>query len=70
MYKDIEKLKFHIFTDSLDDWTKTEEEAMLLIEDLKSQGYENFRVYTCEWNEEEGIYNDIDCILSIGNFPQ
>jgi hypothetical protein len=69
MYKDLEENKYHCFTDNNDDWVKSNEDVKHCIESWKKEGYTNFRVYTCEWNEEEGIYDDIDCIYSKGEFP-
>jgi hypothetical protein len=69
MYKDKEKLKFHVFTDNKDDWKKTEKETRTLIRRWRKEGFKNFRVYTCVWNATEGIYDDVDCIYAIGSFP-
>ena len=69
MYRDIEKLKFHCFTDGRDEWFATEAEVKDCIKLWKKDGFTNLRVYTCEFNAEEGIYEDVDCILSRGAFP-
>ena len=69
MYKDKEKLKFHVFTDEKDDWFKTKNECNEWIKSYKKEGYADFRIWTCEWNKEEGIYDDVDCIYSKGTFP-
>jgi predicted MPP superfamily phosphohydrolase len=69
MYKDKEKLKFHVFTDNHDDWKQTEREVKDTIKQWRKDGYKNFRIYTCEWNAVEGIYDDVDCIYTTGNFP-
>ena len=69
MYEDKEKFKFHVFTDGKDEWFQTETECRVCAKTWIKEGYTNIRIYICEWNEEEGIYDDVDCIYSKGTFP-
>lgn len=69
MYEDIEQFKFHCFTDNKDEWAKTKAEVKQIYKQWKAEGYNNLRVYNCIWDEVEGIYNDVDCIYSTGDFP-
>ena len=69
MYKDKEKLKFHCFTDNKDEWVSSLAELIDVIKCWHKEGYDNIRVYTCDWNSEEGIYDDVDCVMSAGSFP-
>ena len=68
-YKNIEKLKYHVFSDGVDELVKTQKEARRIIKEWEKEGYYNFRVYSCEWNEIDGTYDDVDCILSTGSYP-
>jgi len=69
MYKDKEKLKFHVSTDNSDDWMRTKQEARDAIKRWRAVGHKSFRIYTCKWNVVEGVYDDVDCIYTTGNFP-
>ena len=69
MYEDKEKLKFHVFTNNTDEWIRTEQEAKDIIKQWRKDGHNAFRIYSCEWNAVEGIYDDVDCIYSVGGFP-
>ena len=63
------KCKFHCFTDNRNEWVKTRLEVAKILKLWKKEGFNNFRVYTCKWDKIEGIYEDIDCIFSIGYYP-
>lgn len=70
MYKKPCKQMYHVFTDGYDNWFKTLKEAKKAIEQLKLEGHENLRIYKeTNWDNQEGIFTDEDCIYSIGNFP-
>lgn len=70
MYKQKVKEQFHIFTDNKDNYTDTNKEAMEYVKHLIKEGYENIRVYhQTEWDEENGIFEDGDCIYSLGEYP-
>jgi len=69
VYKDIEKLKFHVFTTGKDEYTKTEAEAKQIINQWREEGLQNFRIYSCHWEPVEGIYEDIEGVYFSGSFP-
>lgn len=70
MYKQHCKEQFHIFSDNIDDYTDTNKQAMEMVKSLLKEGYDNIRIYhQTEWNKEEGIFEDGDCIYSLGSFP-
>ena len=69
MYEDIEKFKYHCFTDNKDEWAKDNKAVKEIVRAWKIEGYTNFRIYNCIWEEVEGIYNDVDCIYSTGDYP-
>lgn len=69
--QEVEEL-FHVFTDGEDEYVETEKEARLIAKRwLKEYGrYANIRIYhQTEWNAEEGIFEDGDCIYSRGSYP-
>ena len=69
MYNNIEQLQYHVFTDNNDEWAKTMNEVKEIVNKWKKDGFTNFRVWSCEWNDTEGIYDDVDCLYSVGTFP-
>lgn len=62
---------FHVFTDGEDEWVATKKEAMLIAKDiLKEDKTANVRIYhETEWDENNGIFDDGECIYSKGEYP-
>ena len=69
MYKDKEKFKFHIFTNNQDEYTQTKREAMKIYRKWIRDDIKDIRIYTCKFNAEDGVCDDVDCIYTTGNFP-
>lgn len=68
-YKQLNKELFHVFTDGKDEWLTTKTKALKLGREWAKE-YGCARVYhETEWNENEGIFEDGDCIYSKGSFP-
>lgn len=66
------EVQYHIFTDGSDDYVIGESVEMVLamVQELIDEGYENIRVYKdTEWNDEDGVFLDGDCIFSLGSWP-
>ena len=59
---------YHIFSDNRDEWIRDRTEADELYDYWLSE-YGSTRLYSCEYNEAEDIYDDIDCLRSNGDFP-
>jgi hypothetical protein len=61
---------YHVFTNGYDDYLTDPEEVIKAVSRLMEDGHEEIRVYKqTEWNEMEGIFEDGDCIFSLGDFP-
>jgi len=70
IYKQPQKCEYHIFWNNGDEWTDTRKKAFEIAKSLKSEGHEDIRIYrNYEWNEIKGIFEDGDCIYSLGQFP-
>jgi len=70
-YKKPSSVSYHVFSDNIDDYVYGEdvEKVLEMVGEIIEDGG-NVRVYKqTEWNEEDGIWEDGDCILSIGSFP-
>ncbi len=69
-YKKPCEIMYHIFADNFDELKNDLEEVLLMLGDLQSEGKDNIRIYKqTEWNEEDGIFEDGDCIYSQGDYP-
>lgn len=69
VYKQLHKELFHVFTNNHDEWLETKTKAIKLARTMyKEQG--SARVYhETEWNEQDGIFEDGNCIYSRGYYP-
>jgi len=60
---------YHVFTDNKDEYIVDKKEAIKLAKEW-GKDYGCSRIYEQkEWNEDEGVFEDGDCVFSIGNFP-
>ena len=64
------EIMYHVFTNGRDEYIEDKEKALKLANEwLEENGC--VRVYEQkEWNEEDGIFADGDCVVSKGNFPE
>lgn len=66
---------YHIFSDPFvcygeDEYEEDIEEIFKILEEMLKQGRQNIRIYKqTEWDAEDGVFEDGDCIFSIGTFP-
>lgn len=69
IYKQKVKELFHVFTDGRDEWFNAKTKALKLGREWAKE-YGCARVYhETEWNKEDGIFEDGDCIYSKGEYP-
>lgn len=59
---------YHAFTDGLDDWFDTLEQAEACINQWRAEGYQNLRIYSDE-SEPFGDMGDEEYIYGEGDFP-
>jgi len=59
----MEKIRYHVFADNVDELCKTLKEAKAVYKELLSKGYENVRIYKLIGDDEE-VY-----IKGAGSFP-
>jgi hypothetical protein len=77
MYKQKIDFCYHIFANYFDEYVggkngedKTEE-VLAILGNLLEDGQTDIRIYKQEvWDKEEGVFDDGDCIFSLGEFPQ
>lgn len=69
MYEDKEKLKFHVFTNNQDEYVESKREAMKIYRSWIRDDIKDIRIYTIKFNAKDGIYEDVDCIYTTGEFP-
>jgi hypothetical protein len=68
-YKQMHKELFHVFTHNRDEWLTKKTPAIKLARQWAKE-YGCARVYhETEWNTEDGIFEDGDCIYSKGEYP-
>jgi len=63
---------YHVFSDVHDEYIEEEdvEKVLLTVQLLLDNGFKNIRVYKqTEWNSEDGVFEDGNCILTLGSFP-
>lgn len=66
----IASLNRHVMTDDKDEWIfphNSLDEAKKIIEEWKKEGYENFRVFECNWDEEFEVCIDYNAIYDEGD---
>jgi len=69
MYRQEYECMYHIFSDNIDEWTPNLKEAKRIYNKWKKE-YTNVRLYKeTNWDKEEGLFIDEDCLLSNGSFP-
>ena len=59
---------YHSFTDGMDEWHTTVEQAKQWIKERRNEGYRNFRIYT-ELCEKHGDMMEESLLWAEGNFP-
>lgn len=60
---------YHVFTDNHDDWVENKSEAYKLAKEILKEN-DCVRIYKeTNWDYEEGLFTDEDCIYSVGSFP-
>jgi len=59
---------YHIFTHEMDEWVNTLKEANALFQEWKNE-YGSARLWSTEWDSENGVPEDKDCLKSFGSFP-
>lgn len=70
MYKKPSKFIYHIFSNGYDEWESDEEIVFEMLENMLKEGLEDIRIYkSSEWNKDDGIFEDGDCIFSLGQWP-
>jgi hypothetical protein len=63
------EVMYHIFTDNRDEYIEDKDKALELAKEWWKD-YGCVRVYEqTEWDEEDGIFADGDCIYRKGAFP-
>ena len=69
-YKKPYPVQYHCFTNERDEYVLTLKEAKIIIKAWRKEGFTNYRVYRdTEWNENDGTFEDGDCIISVGAWP-
>ena len=69
VYKKPCDIMYHIFADSLDEYTSDKIEAFIVARNFVGITG-NVRIYEkTEWDSEDGVFADGDCIFSVGSFP-
>ena len=60
----------HIFGNQWDEYESDLEKILDIIADQIKEGETDIRIYKqTEWDEDEGVFDDGDCIFSIGSWP-
>lgn len=62
------KTIYHVFETGFDEWVSPET-ALAFVGLSLTEEKPSFRVYSCEYNEEDDVYDDVDCIVSVGELP-
>lgn len=63
------EILYHVFTNNIDEHTQNLEEAIMRAQTFIEE-YGCARIYKQEdWDEEDGIFQDGDCIFSFGEYP-
>jgi len=71
MYEKPCECEYHIFGNNWDEYCETLIEMMNILEEkLKEEPEMPIRIYqNLEWDENNGVWLDGDCIFSLGEFP-
>lgn len=61
---------YHIFTNNFDEWTDNKKEALAIFKDfVKECGTARLYEFDTASEDEDGVYQDGDCIKSFGEYP-
>jgi len=64
---ELSRLNHHVMTDDKDVWVFEYNEGLEVIEEWRQEGYENFRIIVCEWDEEYEVCVDINTWTAWGD---
>lgn len=61
---------YHIFSNGADEYESDIDKVFAILEEWLKDDVRDIRIYKqTEWDEDEGIFLDGDCIFSIGAWP-
>jgi len=70
IYKQPCEKMYHVFTNDNDSWVENLSEAVKIAR-IMNRDHGCVRIYEeTNWDEEEGLFIDENCILSYGGFPR